>query len=1221
MKRILFALLFCCIFYPIFSQEETGSEPLPEKTVLEEQIDTAEEEGDEPSPVFPVENSSSILEKYFPVEGLSQWQYQYDISNLEEGVYNLIVRGTDSAGNQVESAAVDIRVDPDSDYPGASLTYPTNNMVVSGDLNILGSAQDDDGIATVEIRLGDDEFIQIRGGEFWSYELKTGELPDGEYSLTVRATDINGLTGNEKTIHFHIDRRLPELKVTSHSNGDLVSGRITIEGTVEDLNGVESLRFSLDGGNIFESARLSGKAREGSGSFSLGINTNELNDGPGVIWFEGTDVQGSSGQAALLLYVDNSPPVLDFLYPLEGEPVNGRFSIMGRAFDQVGLAGLEYNDGGEENLPIGLEPGNPFWKVDVDFSGEKKANLDFILKDIAGNTKKFPLKLDLDWEGDLPYVELYNPLEESYTDKRRFQGVILDDDGPAGIFWTLDKGEEKYIDTGRFFDILLEDLSAGKHTLTYRAKDNHGVEGAAMSVSFNILPESPVISLDAFLFAGGGEEGYAPGTRIRPDEVSGLRGTIQFDSGAGSASIIMAGGASQALALKKTEVPGRFSFTADLPEPLALGYYEIEIRAADKLQAEETGTYYFWMEDLSVNLSDHGFYTPRGEYVVDNGNDLILRYVGYPLTAISASAGEDFLEINREGDFISFSGKAAGGIEGLSLTGVSDRGTEFTIDNLDILCDLLPPVFSGIEPESGGYRGRMSIKGQVSDDSGRPEVFYRIGSGEFQAASLSEAENGWEFSFNPDTELLGGAGAVVTLLARDQAGRETIVRKAYQIQQSGGEPPPVKLFAVSPEKDGVVFPEKQSGNHLLLSAAVTGLDSVSQITWALDGGDPRPAQGFPVAAASVPVPEPGIHTVSFRAEYGEGKSLTASQRFTVAPGSGVLVLSSVVTGENRIPFRQGGDFSVGPGSLLQGSVSGGMKFQESLITVDDGEPQTLKLSAAETVFNFQIPLRGFAYGRHDILFELTDSFGRKIEEQFFFFVQLPAAGRGLLGEEGLYPLSVLEDERPLFLEPGSALDFLFNGRGIESAGLTIPDENFSVSIDDDIIRLSVDRAARLEGAVLEVKTIDGDSFVWGPFDVSSDTAVPDLTLTLPVSGNYYQDILPIQGVLSDDLAAGTLEYSLQGGSYTLFESEPGDVVEAVVEDGDNDTPDEEITEDSTEAPGAPQPLPGSYKLNGTIDISPLPDGPVRILFRSSDLGGNSRIDELFFVKEIQHHPG
>ena len=1238
-NKILLLIIFTCLFiFSSWSQDagsgdsESLDDALTEVEPALSETDIPEEAaGEEPSAEDSAEGtfsgeetgpeadsgdtreSAGIVDQYFPVEGLNQWQYEYDISSLEEGTYNLIVRGVDIAGNMVESRAVDIYVDPDSDLPFVSFTYPSPNMRISGDLNVLGTAGDDDSLSIVEIKLNDGEYEQIYGSEYWSHVIPTEDLPDGKYVLTARSTDIKGLVSPEERVEFHIDRKIPVITTLSHSSGDLVSGTITIEGTVEDSNGLKELLYSLDGGKVFESVKLSGDYKEGAGEFSLKINTRDLEQGPGIIWFQATDSQGSSGRAALLLYIDNAPPVLNFLYPGEGEPVNGRFSVVGRVYDEVGIDSLSYTLGDDQFTDIPLEPGDPYWKIDVDYTGMKKTDILFVLKDLAGNTEKYPLKLQLDPEGDLPSAEVFSPVPGGSGDSGRFQGAVLDDDGPAGIIYSLDKDEEKYEETGRFFDVSLGDLTPGEHVLKYRAKDIYGVEGSESELEFLISPESPVVALNAFVFNDETESPYAKGTRTSPDRISGLKGSVSFDSGKGSASISVSGAEPSELKLKKNPDSGAYDFLFLLPEPMPFGFVEISITALDELGSETEFASSFWIENFSENLSEHGFHGPFGDYSVSGDKELVFRYTGYPVSEFNYPDTFPFLDVKQNGEYVTVRGLEAGTAEDFGFTALSDRGVEFSLGPVDITSDLLSPVFSGVTPDSGEYRGKISIKGTVNDDSGKPSVFWNIGEMEPQELVLKEAEEGYEFSFSPDSVLFTGTGNTVVITALDSAGRRTSIRRGYRIPDPAEEAAPVKLYILSPEKNGTIFPENQTGGKMSAAALVTGLPSVNAVYWSLDGGDEKKVNGFPAVSAEFPVPSPGSHTVSFRAEYGEGKQLSASGKFTIAPQPGLLSLVSSVTGETSGDFVQGGDIVVTGDTELEGVVTGTGKYVSSVWTMDNREPVSFKISAGEKDSIFRLPLESAGYGRHDIHIEIEDSFGRKQSGDYYFFALEDSSGRNIEDNEGFYLLDNPSEDMVFSIDPGDDIKFFFYGRELRSVELTEEQESFPVSFSGSMVELKASGVDVVDELVLKAVTIDGDEFTYGPFSVTSDTTPPELMVESLSTGDYLKDRIELSGYMEDDYRPAGIEYSLAGGAFKSLEETP------VPDEDDNPEEDEVAEEESVEEAVTEEAvvMAGRYDFHGMVDMSSLDDGPVSLVVKAVDSSGNNILREFFVIKDTR----
>jgi hypothetical protein len=229
------------------------------------------------------ENVDNKLNTYIKVNGLENWDYEYDVSDLKRGRYNIIIQGKDMAGNIHYGGPINIFIDPESDLPDVSITNPTAGMRVGGShLNIVGTCVDDDGVANVEIKINDGAFVEAEGTDFWSYDLSTEGLNDGKHTITARGIDINGKTGEELTRFFYIDTDKPIHHFTSKASGVLVSGKMDLEGYVTDLNGIDALFMSEDGGNNFERLGLKYHKDEDQYFFKLSIDTKRKEEGPHV---------------------------------------------------------------------------------------------------------------------------------------------------------------------------------------------------------------------------------------------------------------------------------------------------------------------------------------------------------------------------------------------------------------------------------------------------------------------------------------------------------------------------------------------------------------------------------------------------------------------------------------------------------------------------------------------------------------------------------------------------------------------------------------------------------------------------------------------------------------------------------------------------------------------------------------------------------------------------
>ncbi len=1147
--------------------------------------------GAQDAPETPASGAAdSLLQTYHPVEGLYQWQKSLDVSGLKPGTYNIVVTGEDTAGNTFETAAVDIRIDPESDKPLSSITYPSSRMRIAGDLSVLGSAKDDDQVAHVDVRLGQGEYIRAGGTDFWSADFSTQALEDGVYDLTCRATDINGIAGDEYTLSFILDRRAPQIAVTSHENGGLVSGKFNIEGSVRDTNGLSRVDFSYDQGQNWNSADLKGGGKDQDRKFTFPLDSREMADGPRVILIRGTDQQGSSANLALLLYLDNTKPELEIVYPAAEEPENGRFQVMGRATDETGVARLSWAYKGEESREIPLEPGNPYWAIDVDYTGQKKMALEFLLTDVADNTRRVVLERDLSWQEDLPRIELLHPREGVPTDDPRLMGWVLDDDGPGGVVYQIGKTPEVRQEGGRRFTLDLPGLPPGEHQITLRALDRYGVEGDPQVLTVSLLPREPQVSLDGFYTSGDETLAFKPGIRIRSNQHRGFYGTVHFDSGKGSVAVFSPDGSERELSLEKTDQAGTFRFTAPFSEPVSFGFYPLKLVARDGLGSEVTRVFPFWMEDLTVNLTPFGFSLSGQEEVVfhDRAVGWDFRFVGHPLKDWEIPGKPDFLELEVRGERLTLNASGPGRVRGLSIQGTTDRGTLFTAPLPPVLADFAPPeLILETPPAVENLSGMVRLSGSVKDDLGPVTLFSSLDGGELKPLNTGvspEPGEPQEFTLTVPADSLKVTGSILRVSARDVSGKESSSYLVLSRRAAEGESVKPSLTGFVGGTEGGILRGDLMDGGIFLGARAAGVDSLSTLTYQLDGDNPRPlafSAGLP--QETILLPSPGAHQIVFRAGYGEGKTLTATVKFTVAGGAPVFFFPEVYSGQDVVR-KSGMGLKIGWAGPAEPEV-----FE---CRVDGELIDTPRYVQEGDRGIFSLPLEDLSYGPHTLEVHGKDDFGREAAGKIHFYLLEDPAGRHRDSEPGLY---ILE-------EAVGDYAYLFQGREIVSAELDPREGNFAVDRDGAILRIRGGEPERSENRTVVVTTEDQEVFRLEGRTFTSDVTPPVLTLEPGSADPYVGSEINLTGTLQDDLALDRLEYSLSGSSFTAlpFSRTP-------------DTGDIQEEEDEAEPLVREDPADGSFWA--AIDLRGVADGPLSLTVRARDTSGNETVVERLLVKD------
>ncbi len=684
-----------------------------------------------------------LLEKFFPVTGLEQWHHRFDLGSLEPGIYHVRVRGADAAGNSVESEAVDFRISLESDLPKVSVTFPDSGTTISGDINFLGSATDDDGIEYVEVKIDDGDFDRVEARDYWSFFFSSENFEDGVHVLSVRGVDINGTPGTAVSVPFILDTLKPEIRISSHANGDRVSGVIIISGVLRDANGISSLGTLASGADTeMSEIKLKGDLRSGEAEFDIKIDTREQTDGLYSLKFLAEDLQKKQSTEVLHLFIDNSPPVLELVYPGESESLNGQFTVMGRAGDDVGLASLTFRRGKEEAAEIPLIDGDPFWSIPLDFSRDEKTDSVFSLTDLAGNVTEVVLDLDLDREGDMPVIRLMDTGELEGRSVPEIMGWITDDDSADGINYILDNQEPRESRSGPVFRFPLEGLSPGEHRLEIFARDSNGLKGEAVKKEFLLPAAPPKISFSLVTDSEKREIPYTPGFTIAADSVKTISGTILFQSGSGEASYELSDGSKGNVPLKRTELAGEYLFQIRIPDTEEAGFFGIDIEARDdaggSVAQAKAGLVLEVPGARSLPARIIPLATERGASVfpVDSGMDFIVP--GYVISRAEVLGGNESLNVSWKDNRLRLETASELPAENLHLVLGTTGGRELEYGPFTLLGDHSSPEWSvQTDPPGPFFSGELTLNGSVRDTGGLAALRYRIAGGEEADLSVS----------------------------------------------------------------------------------------------------------------------------------------------------------------------------------------------------------------------------------------------------------------------------------------------------------------------------------------------------------------------------------------------------------------------------------------------------------------------------------------------------
>jgi hypothetical protein len=720
-------------------------------------------------------------------EGLENWQTSVDLSDKKAGKYNILITGTDRAGNYSFAGPINLYVDPNSDLPIVSITNPVPLMRVGGDLNIVGTCMDDDKVDYVEVKIDDEDWIKASGADYWSYYLSGKTLPDGRHTIVVRGVDINGKQSKPRSVQFDLDRNKPYSLVDSHAAGVLVSGKIKLEGVTQDANGVVQLLYSVDGGESFEKLSISPtKAKDGF-SFGFSLDTTKYADGPFVIWFKSTDRVGSVGVSPFLLFVDNTKPTVELLRPEKDQGVNGDFQAVFRAVDMVGLQALSYKFGSDQSGELEFEAGNPFFAVTLKAPQAKseKVILSITAKDTSGNVTTLNTPIKVDNQADLPVAVIESP-PEGYSASGLFTllGKARDDDGVKAVRYRVDSQAPVEVTTTGSFRIDVDGLAVGKHQILLSAVDIYGREGPAAKLTIVQGGTPPSVRFTALTRLGADKkpvsEEFRAGIEAAPDSGAQVTGIVSSPGKLAKLTWEMSGGLSGTISASKGS--GEIPFAVPLPAAGPYGLLDLSVTATDEFGRVASAKTFVYMTDYSRIRREPGFDIPdprlvEGRAVIGMEKPLRLAFLGEEIESTELSPSTDLVALEREGAVLTVRALKEGATAPTQIKVRTNKRHSFSSDAIVFVTDDKPPEPFISSPAQGSvFKSAFKVAGGAKDGNGIASVSYRL----WPSGDRVELRGAKEsFEFTPDFASLPEGSGFIEIEALDTAGNPGRILLAF----------------------------------------------------------------------------------------------------------------------------------------------------------------------------------------------------------------------------------------------------------------------------------------------------------------------------------------------------------------------------------------------------------------------------------------------------------
>jgi len=230
----------------------------------------------------------------------------------EDNVRNVSAIALDLSGKNAADGPISFKVD--NHPPVLKIIYPSNGDYISGEIIVNISAQD--------AFIGPQEYsIDDRGWEPIVVPWNTTATLDGWHTLSIRVMDMIGhLT--QQTINVYVDNTPPKCSIISPVEDQFIERIHTFEISATDYVGIDFVTITMFG------MMIEIPYNSETGYYEYSMDTRTVDDGIYTINATAFDKSGKSTEAESIIFrVDNTPPDLKILSPMNSEYVSGEIYI------------------------------------------------------------------------------------------------------------------------------------------------------------------------------------------------------------------------------------------------------------------------------------------------------------------------------------------------------------------------------------------------------------------------------------------------------------------------------------------------------------------------------------------------------------------------------------------------------------------------------------------------------------------------------------------------------------------------------------------------------------------------------------------------------------------------------------------------------------------------------------------------------------------------------
>ena len=405
--------------------------------------------------VIATDNDSIQYVSYFinnVLQGYVQetpYLFPWNTNLVESGNYYSLHANVKDINNNTTTIApisvfVDNGIENDVTPPTGSIVSPPAGLTVSGDVQIIISANDDRAMKEVALSIDGIYITTIEQAPFFHIWDTTIEQEDAEHTISVVLID---LAGNEAPLNPisvvvdnnpPLDEEPPIVMITDPVAGQTLSGMVNIEVIASDDTGIDHIEYFIDGLS-YSIDTIPPYVQE--------WNTETVeDDAEHIIAAVGYDIQGNATLATpIAVYIDNYDNIIptgQIQNPVPGQTVNGTIVIEITAYDNVGVDNVELSINGIPRDTLYDHPYVYNWDTNTETDDQDHV-ISALVSDTTGNIGFItPISVIVDNDiNDItpPTGIISNPISgQTVNGWVDFTVLAQDDNGIAEVLFYID---------------------------------------------------------------------------------------------------------------------------------------------------------------------------------------------------------------------------------------------------------------------------------------------------------------------------------------------------------------------------------------------------------------------------------------------------------------------------------------------------------------------------------------------------------------------------------------------------------------------------------------------------------------------------------------------------------------------------------------------------------------------------------------------------------------